>query len=121
MYKIIFCLFAIFSFFESSWGQDIHWSQFNDNQLFQNPGNAGHFDGDYRFIGNYRDQWRSVSVPFTTFAVSADANRKNIGFGLQIFNDQAGDGKLSTTEVQGTLSYLLKFRETSPHIFRPGI
>ncbi len=121
MYKIIFCLFAIFSFFESSWGQDIHWSQFNDNQLFQNPGNAGHFDGDYRFIGNYRDQWRSVSVPFTTFAVSADAHRKNIGFGLQIFNDQAGDGKLSTTEVQGTLSYLLKFRETSPHIFRPGI
>lgn len=32
--------------------QDIHWSQFNDNQLFQNPGHAGHFDGDYRFIGN---------------------------------------------------------------------
>ena len=49
--------------------QDIHWSQFNDNQLFQNPGHAGHFDGDYRFIGNYRDQWRSVTVPFSTMAI----------------------------------------------------
>ena len=121
MYKITFCLFAIFFFFESSWGQDIHWSQFNENQLFQNPGNAGHFVGDYRFIGNYRDQWRSVSVPFTTFAVSADAHLKKLGLGLHIFNDQAGDGKLSTTEIQGVFSYLLKFRRDSPHIFRPGI
>jgi len=30
----------------STFAQDIHWSQFNDNQLYQNPAHAGHFDGD---------------------------------------------------------------------------
>ena len=57
----------ICSLWNFSIGQDIHWSQFNDNQLYQNPAHTGHFDGDYRFIGNYRDQWRSVTVPFSTF------------------------------------------------------
>jgi hypothetical protein len=53
-------------------GQDIHWSQYNDNPLFQNPGNTGNFNGDYRFVGNYRNQWRSVSIPFETIALSAE-------------------------------------------------
>ena len=52
--------------------QDIHWTQFNDNQLFQNPANAGNFNGDLRFIGNFKDQWRSVTVPFSTFSFSID-------------------------------------------------
>lgn len=105
-------------------GQDIHWSQFNDNQLFQNPGNAGHFNGDYRFVANYRDQWRSVTVPFSTISFSADTrlyNNKNVGFGLLFFHDVVGDGKLRTVEVQGNASYLLKITKDSMHTLRPGI
>jgi type IX secretion system PorP/SprF family membrane protein len=105
-------------------GQDIHWSQFNDNQLFQNPGHAGHFNGDYRFVANYRDQWRSVTVPFSTLSFSADTrlyNNKNIGLGLLFFHDVVGDGKLRTVEVQGNASYLLKITKDSMHTIRPGI
>ena len=52
--------------------QDIHWSQFNDNPVFQNPGNTGNFNGDVRFVGNFRDQWRAVSVPYQTLSLSGE-------------------------------------------------
>lgn len=104
--------------------QDIHWSQFNDIPLFQNPAHAGHFNGDYRFVGNFRDQWRSVTVPYSTISVSADSrvyNRKNLGYGLLFFHDVVGDGKLRTVEIQGNLSYLLKIDQDSIHTLRAGM
>lgn len=104
-------------------GQDIHWSQFNDNPISQNPANTGQFDGDIRFIGNYRDQWRSVTVPFNTVSVSADARAsfdKNLGFGLLMFHDVVGDGKFRTMEAQLNMSYLLKLTADSMHSIRPG-
>lgn len=107
-----------------STGQDIHWSQFNDIPLFQNPGNAGHFNGDYRFVGNFRDQWRSVTVPFSTFSLSADTrlyNNKNVGLGFLFFNDVVGDGKMRTIEFQGNASFLMKITKDSMHTIRPGI
>jgi len=121
MTKRIFLSILVLSFYQISFGQDVHWSQFNDNQLFQNPGQAGHFDGDYRFIANYRDQWRSVTVPFSTFSMSADAKFKDYGVGLLISNDQAGDGKFRTVEVQGNFSRLFKITKDSVHTIRPGI
>ena len=104
--------------------QDIHWSQFNDNPLFQNPGNAGNFNGDYRFVANYRDQWRSVTVPYTTLSLSADGKldkHKNLGYGILFFHDVVGDGSLRTIEVQGNVSYLLKLSKDSTHTLRAGI
>lgn len=104
--------------------QDIHWSQFNDNQLWQNPGNAGHFKGDYRFIGNFRDQWRSVTVPYSTFSGSADTRLKkdpSIGIGGLFFHDVVGDGNFRTIELNAFISKQLKFTSDSMHIVRPGI
>lgn len=120
--RLLYLPVLLFVFIANSiTSQDIHWSQFNDNQLFQNPAHAGHFDGDYRFVGNYRDQWRSVTVPFSTFSMSADAKFKNIGFGINMFNDQAGDGKFRTVELQGNISYAIKLTGDSTHVIRPGI
>lgn len=104
--------------------QDIHWSQFNDNPIFQNPGNAGQFNGDVRFVGNYRDQWRSVTVPFQTLNFSVDTkpyNRRDIGFGLMVFHDVVGDGNFRTIEVQGNFSKIFKLTSDSMHTIRPGI
>jgi type IX secretion system PorP/SprF family membrane protein len=110
--------------FSISLAQDIHWSQFNDIPMFQNPGHAGHFDGDYRFVGNYRNQWRSVTVPFSTLSLSTDMhlpNYRNLGVGLLFFHDAVGDGKLQTTELQANVSYLLKLTSDSSHILRGGM
>ena len=104
--------------------QDIHWSQFNDNQIFQNPANAGNFKGDYRLIANYRSQWKSVSVPFNTISFSGDTRiekYKKIGLGILFFNDAAGDGKFKTIEFQVNGAYSFKLTKDSTHIFRPGI
>jgi type IX secretion system PorP/SprF family membrane protein len=105
-------------------GQDIHWSQFNDNQLFQNPGQAGHFKGDYRFIGNFRSQWKAVTVPFSTLSLSADSklpSMPKLGYGILFFHDVVGDGKFRTIEVQANVNYLIKLSKDSMHTIRPGI
>ncbi len=114
--------FALIS--KELWAQDIHWSQFNNNQIFQNPGNAGFFKGDYRIIANYRQQWKSVTLPYTTFSFSGDTRlpqNQKIGLGLLFFNDQAGDGKFRTVEFQTNLSYRLNLTPDSVHTLRPGI
>jgi type IX secretion system PorP/SprF family membrane protein len=107
-----------------SMAQDIHWSQYNDNPIFQNPGNSGKFKGDYRFYGNYRDQWRSVTKPFSTISFSADTRFSaypKFGLGLILFNDQAGDGNFRTTEVQVSPSYQIKITSDSTHTIRAGL
>jgi type IX secretion system PorP/SprF family membrane protein len=53
--------------------QDIHFSQFGNATLNLNPGLAGVFGGDVRYIGNYRSQWRAVPVPFTTYSGSLES------------------------------------------------
>ena len=52
--------------------QDIHFSQFSNSPLNLSPGLSGVFGGDIRFVGNYRNQWRSVPVPYTTFSGSVE-------------------------------------------------
>ena len=114
----------LFWSFPFVFGQDIHWSQFNDNPIFQNPGNAGNFNGDYRITANYRNQWKSVTIPFSTLSFAGDMRArfdKNLGIGLLLFNDQVGDGKFRTTEVQFNAAYLLKLTSDSMHSIRPGI
>ncbi len=104
--------------------QDIHWSQFNDNQIFQNPGNTGNFNGDYRIIANYRSQWKSVTIPFNTVSFSGDTRyekNQNLGIGILFFNDAAGDGKFQTSEFQLNTSYKLIISKDSTHSIRPGI
>ena len=113
-----------FFFLELSYAQDIHWSQFNDNPIFQNPANSGQFNGDIRFVGNYRDQWRSVTVPFQTLNFSVDSKpyyRRDIGYGLMVFHDVVGDGNFRTIEVQGNVSKFFKLTEDSTHTMRFGL
>ncbi len=52
--------------------QDIHFSQFGNSPLNLSPGLNGVFGGDMRFVGNYRNQYRSVPVPYTTFSGSVE-------------------------------------------------
>ncbi len=52
--------------------QDIHWSQFGNSPLNLSPGQTGVFGGDLRFAANYRNQWRTVPVPYTTFSGSVE-------------------------------------------------
>lgn len=104
-------------------GQDIHWSHLNRQPLYQNPGNTGLFVGDIRITANYKDQWRQVSVPFSTFAIAGDAKwkAKDLSGGLLLFYDQVGDGKFKTIELQGSVAKQLKLSSDSVHCLSVGL
>lgn len=121
--KILLVLLILLRFYQVE-AQDIHWSQFNDNPIFQNPANSGRFNGNYRFYANYRDQWRSVTVPFQTLSISADTKFekvKNLSLGVLFFHDVAGDGRFRTIELQVNPSYNLKLTADSVHNLRFGL
>ncbi len=108
-----------------SFGQDIHYSQFDLSPINLNPAQTGQFVGDYRFIGNYRTQWSSVTIPYNTFSFGADARNflptKNIAGGIQINQDKTGDSRLKTFQANLSGSYLLPINEDSSQNISFGI
>ena len=102
--------------FSSLRAQDIHFSQFYNSPFNLNPGLVGQFNGAYRFIGNQRTQWRSVTTPYSTLGLSADARHLRLAdgllnkldgkpfqtdwnIGLSFFTDKAGDSHLKTNVI----------------------
>ena len=104
-------------------GQDIHFSHVNRQPIYQNPANTGLFQGDIRLSANYKDQWRNVTVPFSTFAFAIDSKwkKKQLGYSLLFFHDQVGDGKFQTIEILGALSKTLQLDADSIHTISVGI
>jgi len=92
--------------------QDIHFSQFNFSPLNQNPGNTNLFDGDFRFVANYKNQWPTVPVRFNTFSASAEmnfvtlSNGDRVGGGLLFYFDRAGDSKFTALNTALSVSYV---------------
>lgn len=110
-----------------SFAQDIHFSQFNNSPLNLNPAQTGLFNGDWRFVGNMRNQWSSVPVPYRTFSLSTDTRWKNEilqgipAVGLLINTDKSGDSKLTTTNVLLPIDYIKKLNKDSTHFISLGI
>jgi type IX secretion system PorP/SprF family membrane protein len=102
--------------------QDLHFSLFNASPLFINPAHTGNFEGDWRLSGNYRDQWRTLSTPYTTAAVSFDKgfiiqNRK-IAAGINFFTDNSGGIGLASNKLYLSGAY---FKHLEKHIFIFGL
>ena len=119
-YKALFILFSIHcSLFIRA--QDIHFTQFNFSPLNENPANTNLFDGDMRFVGNYKNQWQSVPVAYNTASASMDMNfvtlknHDRIGGGFMFYYDRAGDSKLSSLNAALSLSYQLNFGHKDEH------
>ncbi len=93
-------------------GQDVHFSQYYTTPLHINPAQTGMFNGNMRFAGIYKNQWSSVTTPYSTFSGSVDfskptsKNKENIfGFGFLATTDKAGDAGYTTTQLGGAFSY----------------
>lgn len=99
-------------------GQDIHFSQFHRSYLNLNPALTGNFDGDYRFNGNFKNQWSSVSQPYQTFSFAVDARNPlgkipQLHLGLLFYTDEAGIGGLKTTSFALSSAYSFKLNRDS--------
>lgn len=122
-YFLLILLMGVFNF--SAQSQDIHFSQFLASPLTLSPGATGHFNGDYRIAANHRTQWRSVTIPYQTFGGSFDMRNsfkvQNLGTGIAIYNDKAGDSEFSTLLVNLSGSYTIPISNDSLHYLTGGI
>ena len=98
---------------------DPHTSQYYMNPLFLNPANTGVFNGSVRVAAAYRNQWRDITNPFSTLALTVDANtEKNINFGFNILQHSAGDAGYQLLNSNFSVAYTgIKFgKGNSQHI-----
>ncbi len=104
----------------SASGQDVRFSQFYSAPQSLNPALTGLFQGDHRFIGNYRSQWKQANADFITTAFAYDTdvlsnlteNDDVIGAGVMVFNDKAGyKSGINTFNVAVSGSYHLPVGE----------
>ncbi len=111
-------LFILLGYTQSSYGQDINFSQFYELPLLRNPALAGLYKGDFRATAAFRNQWSSVTVPYVSqalgaelkFSVSENSNNY-LAAGVQITNDLAGDSKLGKTQILPVLTYHQSLRD----------
>ena len=111
MLKKITCragITALFLLFLSNnlFAQDPEFTQFYANPLYLNPAFAGTAHCP-RVSLNYRNQWPGISGSFVTTSASYDQHVDALsgGDGLLVWNDQAGEQTMSTTNVSGIYSY----------------
>jgi len=105
---------------QQSNAQSIHFSQYYNAPMLLNPANTALLpNNDYRVGANYRTQWASVPVPYTTFSAYGDleafrgeSGTNWLGIGAALFTDKAGDGNLAMTNMAAFLSYHLMMGET---------
>lgn len=102
----------------NTFSQDIHFSQFNEIQLNNNPALAGNSESTKRAGLIYRNQWNSVSTPFQSSAFFGDIKLAPkllkgdaLGVGILVLNDRSGSGGLKQNHLIGMINYQ-KFIDT---------
>lgn len=96
--------------------QDIHYSQFYNSPHSFNPALSGIYNGDKRYIGSIRDQWRWVPVSWFTFGGGYDqkiypkkSDNHFFSVGGSLYHDRQGASRLNTSNLvlTGTYSHIL--------------
>ena len=93
--------------------QDIHFSNWTESPLISSAPTTGYFSGNYRILSNFRNQWRAVTTPYKTLAVSAEArdfipSLPKVRAALAFARDITGDSQWITTQAQCILAYEIK-------------
>ena len=127
MKKYLFLLGSTLVFESAAFSQDLHFSQYNENPSLINPALTG---SAYVMRASviYKDQWKSVTVPYKTYGASYEMKFKasnwdkvdqfatrtfkksfsRLAGGLSFYSDKAGDGNMGTNQVNFSLASFIK-------------
>lgn len=91
---------------------DIHFSQFYETSVLRNPALTGVFQDDYKLGAYVRNQWSSISNPYTTVLISAETHfsfsemsENFFSFGLLGYSDKAGSIDQKITAFYPAINY----------------
>lgn len=111
-------LWALSMFCLSLSAQDPHFSQSPMSPLQLNAALTAASDWDIRVGGQWKEQWSSVPVSYRTFAAFYDQALHKVklptgqlGVGAVFLHDQAGDSKLSWTQIGLRVAYGLPLQD----------
>ena len=113
MKRVFILSLFVATVFKTITAQDPHFSQIQYNPLYLNPAFAGvtEYGKANRLAGLYRDQWRTLPVPYSTTTATYDRTLKKfpkgwlLGGGLSFLYDRAGDGHLSIFNPNLTMNF----------------
>lgn len=119
--KHIYLLFIAMSF--AVLGQDLHLTQYYTSNTSLNPALTGNYEGDFKFVANYRSQWSQVLKPIKTSMFSVEKkfpkyNGDEWAGGLLLGDDQVSALFLQSNRVLLSGSYLKKL---NGHSLRFGL
>lgn len=105
-----------------SFAQDGHLSMYDAAPLYLNGSLTGVFEGDYRFHGQYRTQWKAVNFkPYTSALISFDMPIKKWGIGVQINNFRAGAGNFNVLQGLISAAYYVPLTKNKAHVLNFGL
>ncbi|MFM7310882.1 MAG: PorP/SprF family type IX secretion system membrane protein [Flavobacteriales bacterium] len=111
MLKRITPLVFILLLSRPAFSQDIHFSQYNQFVQLYNPAMVGQFDNMMKGTIVHRKQWGRVGEGYRTNGFDAQYkllslyNDNFLGFGLMVYQDDAGKADMKTFAVKGSVSY----------------
>jgi len=92
--------------------QDVKFSQYFTSPLTVNPALCGLYNGQYRLMGNYRNQWQEIMYPYTsaTFSAESQIHAKIseddiLAVGINGLTDRSNNGGLRNSSISGTISF----------------
>ncbi len=128
MRKTIIIGILFIGLFKSVLAQDAHFSQYNSSALNLNPALTGLYPADYRFSLNHRNQWSSITVPYSTLSAAFDMQLLKRKYyqdifagGIVVNRDIAGDSDFGTTQVNISLAYIKALNRINNHFLSAGI
>lgn len=107
--------------------QDIHFSQVDADPVLLNPAYSGFYEGLGRFGVVYRNQWATVSVPFSTLAASGEmavwrgGGRRGLSVGGTLFADKAGTLNYGTVSGHLSAAYYQALNRTGSSVLSVGV
>lgn len=111
--KKIFVILSLLLGSALGYTQDIHFSQFMNSSFLYNPGQTGLINGDHRALLSYKSQWGSIAAPYKTYSFAYDTRvfkkqNTQMGLGVGVFKDVAGDTEFGTTSITFSSSAIMK-------------